>query len=76
MLSGNGAPTPQQCDLIRLRCSVAVSAASIVIDASLPKPVLTPYTGSLPLAIAAMRDAARTMFVSKLRSRRAAVPVQ
>ena len=37
-----GSPTPQQCDRIRLRCSVAVSSAAILIEASLPKPVLTP----------------------------------
>ena len=34
--------TPQQWDRIRLRCSVAVSALSILIEASLPKPVLMP----------------------------------
>ena len=35
-------PTPQQWDRIRLRCKVAVSAAGILTEASLPKPVLTP----------------------------------
>ena len=35
-------PTPQQCDRIRLRCRVAVSSGRILIEASLPKPVLTP----------------------------------
>ena len=42
MFSGNGTPTPQQCERIRLRWSVATSAASIRMLASLPKPVLTP----------------------------------
>ncbi|MNE28375.1 hypothetical protein D3C80_1218130 [compost metagenome] len=40
--SGRAAPMPQQCDRMRLRCSVARSAESILIEASLPKPVLMP----------------------------------
>ncbi len=39
---GVGAPTPEQCDRIRLRCSRAVSPSGILTLASLPKPVLTP----------------------------------
>ena len=39
---GQGSPTPQQCDRIRLRCRVAVSFGAIFRLASLPKPVLTP----------------------------------
>jgi hypothetical protein len=40
--TSSGSPTPQQCDRIRLRCSVAVSSALMRTLASLPKPVLTP----------------------------------
>ena len=39
---GIAGPTPQQCDRIRLRCSVAVSSEAILTEASLPKPVFTP----------------------------------
>ncbi len=42
MRFGVGSPTPQQCDRIRLRCKVAVSAGAMRFEASLPKPVLTP----------------------------------
>ncbi len=35
-------PTPQQCDRIRLRCSVSVSSGAMRTEASLPNPVLTP----------------------------------
>ena len=40
--SSIGSPTPQQCDRIRFRCSVAVSAGAIRTEASFPKPVFTP----------------------------------
>ena len=40
--SSTGSPTPQQCDRIRLRCSVAVSSGAMRTEASLPKPVFTP----------------------------------
>ena len=43
--SGSASPTPQQWDMIRFRCRVSVSPASIRVVASLPKPVFTPYTG-------------------------------
>jgi len=46
---GSDSPTPEQCDNTRLRWRVERSAASIETCASLPKPVLTPYTG-LPWA--------------------------
>ena len=38
----SGAPTPQQCDRIKLRCSVSTSSAAILTLASFPKPVLMP----------------------------------
>ena len=38
----SGAPTPQQCDRIRFRCSVSTSSAAILTLASFPKPVLMP----------------------------------
>ncbi len=46
----SGSPTPTLCERIRLRCSVARSSALMRVDASLPKPVLTPYTGASPAA--------------------------
>ena len=42
VLGASGAPTPQQCDRIRLRCRVSTSAAAILTLASFPKPVLMP----------------------------------
>ena len=53
--TSSASPTPQQWLRIRLRCRVSVSFDAILTDASLPKPVLTPYTASSPSA------AARTM---------------
>ena len=38
----SGAPTPTECERIRLSCSVARSSALMRWLASLPKPVLTP----------------------------------
>ena len=38
----SGAPTPTLCERIRLRCSVSRSTLLMRVDASLPKPVLTP----------------------------------
>ena len=38
----SGSPTPTLCERIRLSCSVARSAAPMRVEASLPKPVLTP----------------------------------
>ena len=40
--SGSGSPTPQQWLRIRLRCRVAVSSGAILVEASLPNPVLMP----------------------------------
>jgi len=37
---------PAACDSTRLRCKVARSAAAMRTVASLPNPVLMPYTGS------------------------------
>ena len=38
----SGSPTPTLCERIRFSCSVARSASLMRVDASLPKPVLTP----------------------------------
>lgn len=46
---GVASPTPAQCDSTMLRCKVSRSCAGMRTLASLPKPVLMPYTGS-PLA--------------------------
>ena len=40
--SGVGAPTPQQCDTMRLRCSSVVCSGGIRFDDSFPNPVLMP----------------------------------
>ena len=47
-----GSPTPTLWDRIRLSCKVSRAVASIRVEASLPKPVLTPYTGASPAAAA------------------------
>ena len=75
-LRGIASPTPQQCDRIRLRCSVAVSAAAILSEASLPKPVFTPYTASPPAAAAAMRAAAASMAGRACGARQALAPLR
>ena len=61
----SGSPTPQQWLRIRLRCRVSVSSGAILTEASLPKPVFTPYTASLPSA------ALRTMAFAASTSSRA-----
>ena len=38
----SGAPTPTLCERIRLSCSASRSLSLMRVDASLPKPVLTP----------------------------------
>jgi hypothetical protein len=40
-----GSPTPQLWLRIKLRCSSATLAGEMEVSASLPKPVLIPYTG-------------------------------
>ena len=42
LASNSGGPTPAQCERMRLRWSVASSAAALRVCASLPKPVLMP----------------------------------
>jgi hypothetical protein len=42
MSADSGWPMPQQCDRIRLRCSVATSSGAMRTEASFPKPVLMP----------------------------------
>ncbi len=46
----SGSPTPTACERSRLSCSRSRSAAGMRVVASLPKPVLTPYTGASPSA--------------------------
>ena len=42
MFSGNGSPTPQQCERIRFRCNELICSLGILVLASLPNPVLIP----------------------------------
>ena len=41
-----GWPTPALCESTRLRCSCVSWSSAMRVCASLPKPVLMPYTGS------------------------------
>ncbi|KAG0774455.1 hypothetical protein G6F57_016281 [Rhizopus arrhizus] len=56
-LAGIGSPTPAACESTMFRCRVARSSRSMRTLASLPKPVLMPYTGA-PLATMAATAAA------------------
>ena len=71
--SGSASPTPQQWDMIRFRCRVSVSPASIRVVASLPKPVFTPYTAASPAAARSTIRAARSTSL-RAPSSRATVP--
>src|SRR3954469_5145180 len=46
--AGSGSPTPTACERSSLSCSSARSSRAMRCVASLPKPVLTPYTGASP----------------------------
>ena len=76
MRAGSGGPTPLACERIRLRCSRAVSAGAMRRLASLPKPVFTPYTASLPCAAAATRAAAASTAARAPSARRAGASCQ
>ena len=52
--AGSSSPTPTECERMRLSCSASSASASMRVWASLPKPVLTPYTGAAPCG--ALRD--------------------
>ena len=67
--SGRSGPTPALWERIRLRCSRSVCWGEIRVPASLPKPVLTPYTAASPAAARSTTAAARSTSARQLRSR-------
>ena len=42
MFSGNGSPTPQQCERMRFRCNELICSLGILVLANFPNPVLIP----------------------------------
>ena len=54
--SPRGAPVPAACDRMIAACSAVRSASPTGVSASAPNPVLTPYTGALPLSARVTTD--------------------
>ncbi|MNT04139.1 hypothetical protein D3C72_1387050 [compost metagenome] len=74
--AGIGSPTPAACESTMFRCRVARSSRSMRTLASLPKPVLMPYTGAPLATISATVCALRSTAAAEAGARRTRAPAK